>query len=51
MRLKEKLAKNESSIYLRSVGARTSVSHGEKTLLGVLQLEVLISKLSCEKHA
>jgi hypothetical protein len=30
---------------LRSVGVRTSVGHGEKTNLGVLQLEVFVFKL------
>ena len=31
--------------YLGAVGAGTSVGHGEKTLLGVLELEVLVGEL------
>ena len=31
--------------YLRAIGAWAGVGHGEKTLLGVLELEVLVREL------
>ena len=35
--------------YLRAVGARTGVGHGQQAFLGVLQLEIFISELCCRK--
>jgi hypothetical protein len=35
----------EQKVYLRAIGAGAGVGHGEKTLLSVLELEVLVREL------